>query len=45
MDQMLIDSQAAAEAAFQRISTLIDAGDVAAAIALAESMSGPEVPS
>lgn len=39
---MLIDSQAAAEQASQQINTLIDSGDVAAAVALAESVSGPQ---
>ncbi len=40
---MLIDSEATAEDARRQINSLIDSGDVAASVALAESMTGPPV--
>jgi tetratricopeptide (TPR) repeat protein len=43
MDQMLIDSQAAAEDAARQINSLIDSGDVAGAVALSESISGAKM--
>jgi len=40
---MVIDSDAAAQDAFREINSLVDSGDVAGAVALTESLTGPQV--